>query len=333
MIDMNEIKYVSKGTTKCFLDTLPFEPYGRAVALGFFDGLHIGHLEIIRKMVKAGKKNGLVTTVQTFSNSPKSDVGLLTTIEERLEILSELGVDELLVIPFDESFKNTKHSDFAVNILRNRLNAKALFAGDDYSYGSKAEGNAETLAEFGKENGIAVKIIPGKNSSDTGRRISSTWMREALLEGDVELSNSLCEGRAFSYSGSVIKGKQLGRQLGFPTANIVIPDNKFSVRRGVYATKVYLGSKILLGVANLGRRPTVEDSTNDVLETYIFDFDEDIYGAMIKVELLKFLRPETRYASKEELMDAVELNKKQALEYFETNGIVAEGGSDNFWDT
>lgn len=332
MADLNGNKYVEKSTTKCFLDTLPFEPFGRAVALGFFDGLHMGHLEIIRKMVKAGKKNGLVTTVQTFSNSPKGDRGSLTTIEERIDILSELGVDELLVIPFDEDFKNTAPSDFANNILRNKLNAKALFVGEDYSYGKKAEGNSETLKAFGKENGIAVKVIPDKKFEGSSRRISSTWMCEALADGDVELSNRLCEGRAFSYSGTVVKGKQLGRTLGFPTVNIEIAEDKFVLRRGVYAAKVFLGDKILLGVANLGKRPTVEKDVTDVLETYIFDFDEDVYGAKIKVELLKFLRPETKFSSEEELVNAVELNKKQALTYFETNDIVAFKGNGSFWD-
>lgn len=329
----NEIKYVTKGTTKCFLDTLPFEPFGRAVALGFFDGIHMGHLEIIRKMVKLGKKNGLVTTVQTFANSPKTEQKMLTTIEERLEILSELGVDELLVIPFDEAFKNTEHSVFAENILRNKLNAKALFCGEDYSYGKMALGNKETLMEFGKANGISVKVVPDKFYMDTDRRISSTWMREALSEGDVELSNKLCEGRAFSYSGVVVKGKQLGRTLGFPTVNIEVPDDKFVAKRGVYASVVYLGGRKLLGVSNVGRRPTVENSELDIIETYIFDFDEDVYGARIKVEFLAFLRPETKFGSQEELMNAVELNKKQALEYFDSNDIVASKSDDDFWNT
>lgn len=313
-----------KGTTKVYPDTIPFEAFGRVAALGYFDGLHLGHMEIIRKAVKAAKMENMPCLVQTFNGFPKGDGRCLTTIDERIEILSEAGVDELLVINFTDEFKSTSPKDFCDGTIRTVINAKALLVGDDYSYGRMAEGNVETLKEYAQDNDIAVKVIKAKTLPGGDRRISSTWMREALDEGDVKTYSMLTGGRNYSYSGIVIKGKQLGRELGFPTANVAIPDNKYLVKRGVYVSRVTIGCRIFGGVTNIGLRPTVEDAKVDMAETYIFDFDEDIYGAKIKVELLDFLRPETKFNSADELIAAVEANKVQAKTYLSACGIIAK---------
>ena len=313
-----------KGTSKVYPDTIPFEPFGRVVALGFFDGIHIGHLEIIRKAVKVAKMENMPCLVQTFNSFPKGDGRLLTTIDERLEILSELGVDELLVINFTDEFKNTSPEGFCNETIKTLINAKAILVGDDYSYGKLASGNVDTLREFGEENDIAVKVIKAKTLPGGDRRVSSSWMRESLTNGDVKTYSELTGGRFFSYSGNVIRGKELGRELGFPTANVVIPDNKFLVKRGVYVSRVTIGNQVFGGVTNIGLRPTVEDSNVDLSETYIFDFNEDIYGAKIKVELLDFLRPETKFSSRDELIAAVEANKVQAKTYLLESGIISK---------
>lgn len=171
------------------------------------------------------------------------------------------------------------------------------------------------ILEFAKTNGMRAIVVNDRMLEGTDKKISTTWLRKALSEGDVDLARDLCAGRNYAYTGRVVHGKMLGRTMGFPTVNIVVPEEKFVVRRGVYVSRILLGSRVLYGVTNIGRRPTLEDAVNDVVETYIFDFDEDIYGANIKVELMSFLRPEAHYSSKDELINAVELNKSQALEY------------------
>ena len=310
-------------TTVCYLDTLPYLHKGRAVALGFFDGIHMGHKQIIRQTVKTAALNGLTSTVMTFINFDKSGEGLLTTIEEKREILSGLGVDELLVLDFD-SVKDMKAEDFLYEIILMKLNSVALFAGNDYRFGQKASGDSELLRSFGESRGMDVNIFEDKLYGEEGRRLSSTWLREAVTEGNAELYAELCGGTPFSYSGMVVHGRQLGRELGFPTANINIPEDKIRVKRGVYVSRVMLGSRKLYGVTNVGLRPTVNDlsEVTDVAETYIFDTDEDLYGARIKVELLNFIRPEQKFGSVEELAEQVNDDKESAKTWLSKRGII-----------
>ena len=313
---------VLRPTSKVFLDTIPFLHDGRVAALGYFDGVHIGHQEIIKKVVKSAKLEGITSTLQTFIGFGKGEGRCLTTLEEKLDILTELGVDEMLVIDFSDKFKSQSPEQFWDSVIKGAVNAKGVFVGDDYTFGKMAAGNVDTLKQLGREQGIAVKVVPEKILEGYDRRVSSSWMREVLTEGDVGMYMKLTGGRPFEYRGRVMQGKQLGRQLGFPTANIQIAEDKFIVRRGVYVSKVMIGNKVYGGVTNVGLRPTVEDAVVDMVETYIFDFDEDIYGASIKVQLLDFLRPESRFNGKDELIAAVEANKIQAKTYLAGSGII-----------
>lgn len=309
-------------TTVCYLDTLPYLHTGRAVALGFFDGIHMGHQQIIRQTVKTAALEGLTSTVMTFSNFCKNEEGLLTTIEEKRELLSSLGVDELLVLDFKQ-IKDMPAEDFLNEIILMKLSSRVMLAGTDFRFGKEAKGNADLLKSFGEQKGIEVSVFEDKLYGDERRRLSSTWLREAAGEGDVELYSKLCGGRCFSYTGLVAHGKQLGRQLGFPTANLIIPEDKFKVRRGVYVSRVILGNRKLYGVTNVGLRPTVNDSENvETAETFIFDFDEDIYGARIKVELLSFVRPEVRFSSTDELAAQVSQDKESAKTWLAKNSII-----------
>lgn len=310
-------------TVKVYLDTMPFKIEGRAVALGLFDGIHEGHAQIIRKMVKAAKQNGMLSSVMTFSGNIKGSSKSVTTLEERLDILSEFGVDEMVVLDFAK-IKDMEPQDFCMNILKLGMNAKALFCGDDFRYGKGAAGTTEDLKAFGREYDVAVKVFDAKLLDGTDRRISSSWIREALEEGDVELASDLMGGRPFSYSGVVIKGRQLGRTLGFPTANIEIPEDKITVRRGVYASLAHIGSKVYPSITNVGKRPTFDDGDFDNAETHIFDFDEDIYGARIKVDLLSFVRPEMKFDDIEALSKQVESDKIMAKTYHAKSGIMSE---------
>lgn len=296
------------------LNDLPLGTKGRVIALGMFDGLHQGHMDIIRKAVITAERDGLTSTVQTFKNLFKQDSKSLYTSEERLKLINQTGADELLVLDFDE-VKDMEPEDYLRNVLLYRCIADTLIMGEDYRFGKDARGDVAMIKAFAKENDIRVFVVKDHLLEGTDRKISTTWLRDALAEGDVDLARDLCGGRNYFYSGRCVQGKQLGRTMGFPTANIIVPEDKFVVNRGVYVSRIRLGSRTLYGVTNIGRRPTLEDAVNDVVETFIFDFDEDIYGANLEVELLHFLRPESKMTSKEELINAVNLNKAQALDY------------------
>ncbi len=303
------------------IDDLPLGTKGRVIALGLFDGLHQGHQDIIRKAVSTAGRDGLTSTVQTFRNLCKSGDKPLYTAEERLELIGGTGADELLVLDFD-AVKDMEPEKYLTDIILNRAVADTLVMGEDYRFGKGAGGDVAMIKEFGKANNVRVIVVGDRMLEDTGKKISTTWLRSALGEGDVDLASKLCGGRAYSYSGRCVQGKMLGRTMGFPTANLNIPEDKFVVRRGVYVSRILLGQRVLYGVTNVGRRPTLEDAVNDVAETYIFDFDEDIYGANLTVELLHFLRPEEKMTSKDDLIRAVEINKVQALEYLKAEGLL-----------
>ncbi len=298
-------------------DTLPFRPESRVVALGLFDGMHLGHMEIMKRTIKLAKAAGLTPMVQTFTGLNKTDDGLLYTYRERCDLIASTGIHDVLVLSF-EDVKDMAPELFFDDMLRIRAGAACVVAGDDYTFGAKGAGTPEFLKKLGKERDIGVKIVPELDLD--GRRISTTRMRESLAEGDVAEVARLCGGRPYFYSGRVIKGKQEGRKMGFPTANLSV--DKFCVRRGVYASRITIGHNTFYGVTNIGRRPTIEnDAPTDVVETNIFDFDEDIYGVMIKVELLEFIRPEKSFSGREELIQNVEQNKAEAMKFFRDSGI------------
>ncbi|MBP5260720.1 MAG: riboflavin biosynthesis protein RibF [Clostridiales bacterium] len=300
-------------THKFFIDTLPFAVEGRVIALGMFDGLHEGHMEIIKNAVRTASKNNMRSCVQTFINLPKSEGGVITTVDEQCEILSAMGVDELVVLDYNEVC-DLSPQQFVTDYLLMRMGAALCMSGEDYRFGKGASGDVEVLKTECSSVGIDVIVVPQKERD--GRVISSSWLREALANGRPDEFASLCRGRYFSYTGRVIHGKMMGRKMGFPTANIEIPSQKIPARRGVYASRVKLGKRDLYGVTNIGLRPTLEDTDKDICETFIFDFDEDIYGAEIRVELCEFLRDEQRFAGSDELIRAVEDNKQKVRELF-----------------
>ena len=303
-----------KVCTSYSLEELPLGTKGRVMALGLFDGVHQGHADIIRKTVATAERDGLTSTVQTFRNLIKKDSRALYTPEEKLGLIGKLGAEELLVLDFD-TVRDMEPEQYLTDIILYRAVADTLVLGEDYRFGKNAKGDVNMIREFAKANELRVIVVKDHLLEGTGKKISTTWLREALGEGDADLARDLCGGRNYSYSGYCVRGKMLGRTMGFPTVNLNIPEDKFVVRRGVYVSRVLLGKRVLYGVTNIGRRPTLEDAENDVAETFIFDFDEDVYGAKFTVELLHFLRPEEQYKSREELINAVEKNKAQALDY------------------
>ncbi len=203
------------------LDDLPLGTKGRVIALGLFDGIHQGHMDIIRKTVATAERDGLTSTVQTFRNLYKTDTKSLYTAEERLGLAGGLGADELLVLDFD-AVKDMEPEQYLTDIILYRAVADTIVMGEDYRFGKDAKGDVAMIKEFAKANDIRVIVVKDRLLEGTDKKISTTWLRKALGEGDADLARALCGGRDYSYSGFCVHGKMLGRTMGFPTVNINI---------------------------------------------------------------------------------------------------------------
>ena len=287
----------------------------RAVALGFFDGVHLGHQRIFRTMQDVGKELGLRTAVQTFENPPagKSQNHLITTYPERCRLVASMGIDDLFALPFNEYVKSMSPEQFMEVCLRDWMHTKAVIVGRDYHFGLGRAGDVKTLQAWGNKYGITVVSVDPVNYED--RRVSSSWVRELIAEGDVELAEKLLD-HPVACSGIVEKGQQLGRTLGFPTANIRIPKQKMIPRFGVYASAYILDGKMYPSITNIGMRPTVNKKDDVPLtETMLFDQHVQLYGTKGTVMLLKFIRPEVPFPSVEDLQKQMQQDQIAVREY------------------
>ncbi len=282
-----------------------------AVALGFFDGVHLGHKAVIESAVKYSRENNIPAVVWTFLNSPKkkslSSLPSITDNDERKQLLEALGVDILIAFPFSEDVKGLTKDKFVNTVLKEDLNADKVFCGFNYTFGAGGKGTPEELKQLCKEQNISVEI--SKEISVDGETVSSTRIREYIENGFPEKASKLL-GRPYSISGTVTYGKRLGRTLGFPTANVHIPENKVLPKDGVYLTVTSFEGKSLYGITNMGTNPTVNEKIRRA-ENFIFDFGEDIYGKEIKIEFLRFIRGERKF-------DSVELLAAQVKKDIET---------------
>lgn len=295
---------------------------GRVIALGFFDGVHLGHRKIISKTVEIAKKMELTSTVLTFENFKLKDDSVLTDINERKELFRKLGVDQVVSIDF-EDVREVSARSFIKDLLLSSLNAKVLVAGTDYTFGKGAEGNIDLLKESSCPDSFILEVVP--DVIVDGQKCSSSLIRKLLLEGKTDKANILLGDERFSYSGTIVKGKMLGRTLGFPTANLPVSPDKFKAKFGVYMTLTTIEGRRYKSVSNLGLRPTVEDSDNVNIETYIYGLEdlgnEELYGKDIKVELMSFIREEKRFASVEDLRLQVESDKEKVANLWEMYNI------------
>lgn len=284
-------------------------------ALGFFDGVHEAHISILTRCATYAKEQGLKSIALTFEKSPAEYFGkkiqYLTTPERKKELMLNLGIDEVVMLPCNEETLSMSPEAFIDSILIDKLNVAALFCGFNYTFGKNASGNTIVLTELCKSCNISVFVMPCM--TDCGITVSSSEIRMALAKGNMELANKLLT-RPFEIRGRVCEGKKLGRELSFPTANIY-PDNLPEMPNGVYATKTILSDKEYISVTNIGFNPTVKDS-NLRVETYITDFDGDIYDEIISVKFYKFLRPETKFASVDELKKQIASDTKNSIIYF-----------------
>ena len=286
------------------------------VILGNFDGIHIGHQELFELAQKVGKEKNMKTVLLSFSphptwilgNSPKS---LLMTREEKKKRIENKGIDIYIEYPFSVEFANMGAELFVTEILLEKLNCKAIVIGGDYFFGKNKEGNVDLMKKLGAKHNFEVFAVDEVKVEDT--IISSTLIRELILKGNIELANKLI-GQPYRISGMVVKGKQLGRTLGFPTLNIV-PDNmKVLPPNGVYISKTHILGECYYSLTNIGNNPTV-NGKQKMVETFIFDFCCEVYGENIEVEILKPIREEIKFASLDELTNRMNQDKDIALEY------------------
>jgi riboflavin kinase / FMN adenylyltransferase len=276
--------------------------FNSAVALGNFDGIHLGHRQVIAPVLE---NDGIArTTVVTFSPHPKEFFtgeprSLLTPQEEKVLHLEAIGVQQLVLLPFNRELANLTPQQFVEEILVKQLQARQVSVGADFCFGCKRAGTAETLKSIAATFGIGVTIVPLLLFQ--GKRISSSAIREALLSGDLQTANRML-GRSYRLVGQVVKGQQIGRTIGFPTANLQLLGDKLVPRQGVYGVRVSgIGSdSLVLGVMNIGNRPTV-NGMSQTIEVHLLDWSGDLYGKTLIVELEEFIRPEQKFASLEEL--------------------------------
>ncbi len=292
------------------------------VTSGIFDGVHLGHQFLLNQLVASAKKINGQSVVLTFWPHPKlviqpqSNIKLITDLEEKLLLLKQFGIDHVWIIPFNRDFSLLSSQDFIQEILIKNLKAKRLIIGYDHKFGKNREGSFQYLIENRNRYPFEIEEI-AKQSVDE-MAFSSSLIRKSLANGDVERCKELM-GHNYSLAGTVIKGKQNGRKIGFPTANIKVNfDNKLIPSDGSYFVKVrFLDNSVFTGMLNIGKRPTLEAGSS--IEVYIIDFEKDIYGENLVVEFYKKIREEIRFQSIELLKEQLKLDKISTLAYFEQN--------------
>ena len=295
------------------------------LTLGTFDGVHIGHKKILERVTQntnpdtsGGKYQSLVLT---FFPHPRmvlqgqSDVKLLNTISEKIELLEMMGVQNLVIHPFDESFSKLTAQEFVKTVLVDKFNIQKIIIGHDHRFGRNRTANIDDLITFGKEYGFEVEQISVQEIKEVS--ISSTKIRNALTEGNMALANEYL-GYDYFLTGTILKGKQLGRTIGFPTANLQIEeDYKLIPRNGAYVVKSSINQKTVFGMMNIGYNPTVGEGNLSV-EIHYFDFEADLYDQKISVSILEYLRPEQKFDSVDLLKTQLEKDKETALDYIKS---------------
>ncbi len=279
------------------------------VALGCFDGVHLGHKAVISEAVRISGEISAKSAVWTFDAPPRnffspSASPIITDRDEKRRLMRELGIDLFVSVPFDLEVSALSARDFFVDILIGKLNAVHIVCGFNYSFGKNGEGNVTLLGELCREHGVGLSCIAPIDID--GVPVSSSVIRSAVEQGDMDTVKKYL-GRPYAINTLVINGQKLGRRLGFPTINQVFKDGILVPRNGVYITRVSISSKKYFGVTNVGVRPTVGGNVL-CAETHILNFSGDLYGQKLRVEFLRFMRPETKFSSVEELSQRVHLD-------------------------
>jgi riboflavin kinase/FMN adenylyltransferase len=287
------------------------------VTLGTYDGVHIGHQTIIRKMVATAREQGKEAVLLTFHPHPRMvlypdshSVRLIDTVEEKLEKLEQLGLDTVILYPFTMKFSRLTAVEFVRDILVNQIGVTHMLVGHDHHFGKNREGDFQQLQELGQLYNFTVEEISAVQAEDTA--VSSTKIRKALAEGEMERVERFL-GRPYQLTGTVIHGNKLGRTIGFPTANLEIDQTtKILPEIGVYAVRVAHDGRIFDGVMNVGKKPTVQNTDLISVEVFIFAFNEEIYGSALIVQVFGRLRGEQRFGSVDELKEQLKKDEENA---------------------
>ena len=302
--------------TKRNLNTLPDKK--TVVTIGTFDGVHIGHQKIINRLINTGKLEGLQSVILTFFPHPRmvlqkdSNIKLINTIDERHNILEGLGLDYLVIKKFTQEFSRLSAEDFVKDILVDKLNAQKVIIGYDHRFGRNRNADIKDLKTFGETYNFEVEEISAQDINDVA--VSSTKIRNAIIEGEIDKANNYL-GYNFMLTGKVTKGRGLGRQLGYPTANIEIAeDYKIIPKRGSYIISSMIKGEPVYGMMNIGINPTV-NGDKQTIEVHFFDFEKDIYKDTIQIDLLQRIRDEEKFESVEALKHQLAIDKKTALDY------------------
>lgn len=288
------------------------------ITIGTFDGVHVGHKKILDKVVEEAKAANLESIVLTFFPHPRmvlqqhDDIKLLNTIIEKAELLEKNGICNLIIHPFDKSFSELSAEEFVKNILVKKLNIQKIIIGYDHRFGKNRSATIDDLIDFGNKYNFEVEQISVKQIDQI--TISSTKIRNSLLNGDINQANSYL-GYNYSFSGKVVKGNQIGRTIGFPTANIQI-DEKYKLlpKNGVYIVQSTINTIPVNGMMNIGNRPTVDGKIRTI-EVYFLNFNSDIYDQNIRVEIIDFIRDEIKFESLNQLKNQIDKDKQTTLNF------------------
>ncbi|MCB0478626.1 MAG: bifunctional riboflavin kinase/FAD synthetase [Crocinitomicaceae bacterium] len=290
------------------------------LTIGTFDGIHIGHQEILRRLISEARSANGESVLFTFNPHPREVVfpenhglKMLTTLDEKMQILDELGLDNVILFPFTEEFSKLSAKDFVQQILVDQIGVQKVVIGYDHHFGNNREGNIELLKELGAELGFEVEEIPAQDIDHIN--VSSTKIRNALKEGKMEVVTQYL-GRPFEINGIVVEGNKIGRTLGFPTANIEIGDEKKMLPcNGAYVVQIGLKGQVYRGMMNIGFNPTHNLQHKESVEVFIHQFEGDIYGEKVKIEVLTKIRNEQKFASPKELREQLKKDEDFSLNY------------------
>ncbi len=293
------------------------------LTLGVFDGLHLGHQRIMQHVVERAKAVGAHATAITFDPHPRavlhpdSAPPLLQTLDQRLANFELLGIEQAIVVKFDREFASQPAEDFLTNIIRDRLHAREVYLGKGFAFGKDRGGNIELLREKSKELGFVADEVD--EVQIRRQRISSSAIRKLLATGRINLARRML-GRPYGVEGVIIRGNRRGHTIGFPTANLK-PHNRVIPRYGVYATATLIDGTWRKSITNIGVRPTFENDAEPSIESYIFDFDSELYGDVLRVRFLHRIRDERKFAGLDELKAQIEKDTRRARNYFRHQGV------------
>jgi riboflavin kinase/FMN adenylyltransferase len=293
------------------------------LTLGVFDGLHLGHQRIMQTVVERARGANAIPTVLTFDPHPRavlhpeSAPPLLQTLDQRLAALEVLGIEQAILIRFNREFAAIDAETFLRDVVYERLQAREVYLGKGFAFGKNRAGNIELLRKMSRALGFFADEVAEVRLR--GKRISSSKIREFLADGKINQARRML-GRPYGVEGKIIHGAQRGRTIGFPTANLH-PQNRVIPKFGVYATATLIDDKWRRGITNVGVRPTFEKESEPSIETYIFDFDGDLYGDVLRVRFLHRIRDERKFGGIEELKTQIERDTRRALNYFSRRGV------------